>query len=366
MIDWIGDKEPGFLIKRLLSDVAKEGLTKRQRGKGGHKAAVKLMSLEEIKEHINNLREPNFDLRTYDTKGYILRGSIRTDGHRIHLLAFKLRELQSVRYRRFPVDVLPRQITSTTGGTDYYLTEVRNVVKTKQDVAELWACPPDQIKILGLDLGQACVLGASALLPAQPGKARDLKMKGRADSMADSTTGDPCSNAFPALPITPTIFFNLAVKQKAVCQSTFKHRRWMEEQKAIVPKGAEQSIADIESSLPAARGEGASFTRFVEEFKKAEQRLDTFYNSKDNTFKKHKWDAQRARDGEYRIITDRLLRLVGGSIGCRRKDDNKVIIGIGLGQFSTKSRLSSLHESFQSYFLQKVRATLLSLLLLYF
>jgi hypothetical protein len=191
-------------------------------------------------------------------------------------------------------------------------------------------------------------------------------MKGRADSMADSTTGDPCSNAFPALPITSTIFFNLAVKQKAVYQSTFKHRRWMEEQKAIVPKGAEQSIADIESSLPAARGEGASFTRFVEEFKKAEQRLDTFYNSKDNTFKKHKWDAQRARDGEYRIITDRLLRLVGGSIGCRRKDDNKVIIGIGLGQFSTKSRLSSLHESFQSYFVQKVRATLLSLLLLYF
>ena len=170
MIDWIGDKEPGFLIKRLLSDVAKEGLTKRQRGKGGHKAAVKLMSLEEIKEHINNLREPNFDPRTYDTKGYILRGSIRTDGHRIHLLAFKLRELQSVRYRRFPVDVLPRQITSTTGGTDYYLTEVRNVVKTKQDVAELWACPPDQIKILGLDLGQACVLGASALLTSSTWK----------------------------------------------------------------------------------------------------------------------------------------------------------------------------------------------------
>src|ERR1700731_3448593 len=41
VIGWIGDKEPGFLIKRLLSDVAKEGLTKRQRGKGGHKAAVK-------------------------------------------------------------------------------------------------------------------------------------------------------------------------------------------------------------------------------------------------------------------------------------------------------------------------------------
>ncbi|KAG0196666.1 hypothetical protein BGX28_009893, partial [Mortierella sp. GBA30] len=121
-------------------------------------------------------------------------------------------------------------------------------------------------------------------------------MIGCAYSTANSITGDPCGNAFPVPPITSAVFFNLGVKQKAVCPSTYKHRRWMEEQKAIVPQGADQSIADVESSLPVACGEGASFTRFVEEFKKAEQRLDTFYDSKGNTFKKHKWDAQRARD----------------------------------------------------------------------
>ncbi|KAI7815735.1 hypothetical protein BC939DRAFT_509019 [Gamsiella multidivaricata] len=45
------------------------------------------------------------------------------------------------------------------------LGSVRNVVKTKQDVAVLWDCEPEKIKILGLDLGQAFVVGASALLP---------------------------------------------------------------------------------------------------------------------------------------------------------------------------------------------------------
>ncbi|KAG0194965.1 hypothetical protein BGX28_002722, partial [Mortierella sp. GBA30] len=96
------------------------------------------MSLSEIKEHITNLRRPNFEPGAYDKKGYVLRGTVRTDGHRIQLLAFKLKELQCVRFKRLPDDRLPRQITSTLGGTDYFLTEIRNVVKTERDVQDLW------------------------------------------------------------------------------------------------------------------------------------------------------------------------------------------------------------------------------------
>ena len=47
------------------------------------------------------------------------------------------------------------------------MTEIRNIIKTQQDVTNLWECGPEQIKILGLDLGQACVVGASALLPKE-------------------------------------------------------------------------------------------------------------------------------------------------------------------------------------------------------
>ncbi|KAI7825704.1 hypothetical protein BC939DRAFT_476140 [Gamsiella multidivaricata] len=48
--------------------------------------------------------------------------------------------------------------------------------------------------------------------------------------------------------------------------------------------------------------------------------------------------------------------LVGGSIGRKREEVNMVVIGIGLDKFSTKTRLSSLHESFQSHFVQKARS----------
>jgi hypothetical protein len=70
--------------------------------------------------------------------------------------------------------------------------------------------------------------------------------------------------------------------------------------------------------------------------------------------KKHKWNARKARAEEYRLIANRPLQLVGGSTGAKRDEDNKVVIDVGLGKFSSKIRLSSLHESFQSYFVQKV------------
>ncbi|KAF9130388.1 hypothetical protein BGX30_013544, partial [Mortierella sp. GBA39] len=118
-----------------------------------------------IKDNLSTIRQPAFDPRTYATKGYVLRGSIRTNGFSVQLAAFKLKELQAVWFRRLPEDRLPYRLTTTVGGLDYYLTEIRNVVRTKGDVAQLWPnCAPDLIKILCLDLGRACVVGAYASL----------------------------------------------------------------------------------------------------------------------------------------------------------------------------------------------------------
>ncbi|KAG9322616.1 hypothetical protein KVV02_002319 [Mortierella alpina] len=241
-----------------------------------------------------------------------------------------MNELNSVKYRRLPHNVLPNRLTSTVGGVDYYLTEVRNIVRTPQDVATLWGCAPDEIKILGIDLGQACVVGASALLP------------------------EPLpSNKTPKR--TRVIFQNLAIKQKAVYQPGLKHRRWMQEQKAKDLGAGVGSISDIETALPPRRGENACFTDHIGRREQAKGHLDTFYNG-NNRFKKHKWEARRAKEEEYRVITDRLLKLVGGSIGAQRDEANKVIIGIGLGKLSSNTKLTSLHESFQSYFVQKARS----------
>lgn len=336
-IMWLGRVEPGFLINKFLTDIG--GYTEDERKKRRNfSRSAKRMPLSDIRNHLGPLREDNFDPRTYNTKGYLLQGSIRTDGFRLQVLCFKLNELECVKFRRLPPERLPDRITSTIGGTDYFMSEVRNVVKSKEDVERLWGCDPHQIKILGIDLGQAFVVGASALLPS---------------TVVPTATHRPTVEENEQSPQTkPTTFFNLSVKQKAAYQPTLKYRSWLEHRKRQTIEGM-PSIAEIETNLPPLCGAEASIKSYTERLQDKEGRqLEEFYGN--IVLKKHKWNAQKARDEEYRIIANRLLGLIGGSLGAKREDSNKAVIGIGLGDFSSKIRLSSLHGTFQSYFIQQV------------
>lgn len=318
VINWISGQAPGCLINMMLTDIGSNREGSRGKPKG-FRATTSTMTLTGMRHHIRTIQEDSFDPKDYNERGYILRGSIRTDGFLLQLLAYKMNELNSVKYRRLPVDKLPSRITSTLGGTDYHLTEIRNVVRNKQDVADLWGdCQPCEIKVLGIDPGQACVIGASALLPSQ---------------------GE-------------TKFYNLAVKQKATYQPTLKHRRWMQRKKTRTIFDS-QNVGEIESALPPTRGDQSNFKSYVEQLKNVDEHLESFYNI-NSTIKKHRWNAKRARDEEYKRIGDSLLRMIGGSIGRKRKSEDKSVIALGLGKFSSKSRLSSLHESFQSYFVRTV------------
>ncbi|KAG0346311.1 hypothetical protein BGZ54_005263, partial [Gamsiella multidivaricata] len=240
---------------------------------------------------------------SYSGKGYALRGSIKTDGFRIQLLAFKLNELNCMKYRRLDADKLPDRLTSTLGGTGQYLTEIRNVVKTKEDVERLWGCDPLDIKILGIDLGKAFV---------EQGGIAEIE-------------------------IPPMKFHNLAASQKAVYQPAFKHRRWLEQRKERSAEGQE-SIAQMETNLQALR------------VKVKESDLKTFYDNL--VLKEHLWDDKRARDREFKLAAERLLKMIGGTPGKKRDNDNKVVISIRLGEFSSTPRLSSLHTAFSAYFVQ--------------
>ncbi|KAG0369474.1 hypothetical protein BGZ54_009832 [Gamsiella multidivaricata] len=184
-------------------------------------------------------------------------------------------------------------------------------------------------------------IGTGALLPKNDGPASTTTGPGRKDDDVGMSSSSEDTTPTPV----PVTYYNLAVKQKTVYQPTLMHRRWMEEQKSIAPGDGIESINDIETS----------FASYVTELERVEAQLNEFYNGS-NRFKRHKWDARRAKDAEYRLITDRLLKLVEGQIGRKREETNKVVIGVGLGKPSTKTRISSLHESFQSYFVQKVGA----------
>ncbi|KAG9070416.1 hypothetical protein KI688_009753 [Linnemannia hyalina] len=320
---WIAGKEPGYIIKNFVADVAPQGLTSRQRKQADHRSAVKLWSLDQIRSHLVDVQNEWLDPITYATKGYVLRGSLKTDGFRIQLLAFKLRELQDVRFRRIAEDRLPSRLTSTVGGIDYFLPEIRNVITSKDDVTKYWpGVQPEEIKALTLDGGRH-----------------------------QQTTTSP-------LVSTRAVFHNLTVKQKAVYQPTFRFRRWLEgEKQALLDVGEEhRTIARIETELPPLKGEGASVINYTAELRRVEERLLKFYAGLDQLYKRHKWDKERARQYEYQLLADRLLGIVGGSIGRRYDPVNPVLIGVGLGKFSIRSGLSSLDSTFLSFFVQKARS----------
>lgn len=247
---WIAGKGPGIIIKQFIADVAPQVKTSHQQRNAGHRSAVKLLSLEQIKSHLTAVQDEFVDPIDYTTKGYILRGTIRKDGFRLHLPAFKLRELQSERYCRLESAKLPPKLTSPVGGTDYYLKEIRHVITCKEDVEQLWpGVPVDKIKALTLDGGQVCVIGAFAdlaedVLSQSKGKeyASESSMEGVTTTTDNKQAINAATSASSKVPVPlphsqglPTVssrttFLNLAVKQKAVYQPTFRFRRWLETQ----------------------------------------------------------------------------------------------------------------------------------------
>jgi len=171
--DWLPLQAPGMLIKHLIAPVDPrlvdgKRLQGRKKKRAGIAAAVMLLTPSEIRAHINMLRSDDFDPRSYTEKGYLLRGSIKTDGYQLQLLAYKVRELNAVKYKRYPSEKLPDRQLTTTAGTNDYLREARNVFKTKDDVELLLGCTADMVhtvSYLGIDPGQSCVVGSYAVLP---------------------------------------------------------------------------------------------------------------------------------------------------------------------------------------------------------
>jgi hypothetical protein len=113
-----------------------------------------------------------------------------------------------------------------------------------------------------------------------------------------------------------------------------------------------QSISDIESHLPPHRGPDSSVEKYVSARQERETVLYDFYNKP--AIKKNYWNAQQAKEQEFRLVAERLLQMVGGTIGAKRQNNNYVIIGIGLGEFKWDSGLTSLHTAFFTFFVRLV------------
>ncbi|KAF8939477.1 hypothetical protein BGZ58_009651, partial [Dissophora ornata] len=159
---------------------------------------------------------------------------------------------------------------------------------TPQDVSTLLGpCPLENIKVLALDLGQAYTLRASAWLP------------------------DDTAPLKPRLcPVCVETFYNLAVKP---C-SPLLH----------FGDGVRRERADMESGLPPLRGQQGSIIKY----------------------KMHSWNARKTKEAEYAVITDRLFKMVGGSVGEKGSPTTPSSLLSAWDGFSSSSGLLSLHGSF--------------------
>ncbi|KAF9158401.1 hypothetical protein BGX20_003407 [Mortierella sp. AD010] len=90
--------------------------------------------------------------------------------------------------------------------------------------------------------------------------------------------------------------------------------------------------------MPHLRGSIANFADYVEKHNENRVHLDKFYNGKKYTFKKHK-NMVKTRQEKFYKLTDSLLRMVGGFIDDKKEEDI-VVIGIDMGQFTSSSRLA--------------------------
>ncbi|KAG9067690.1 hypothetical protein KI688_011277 [Linnemannia hyalina] len=332
--DWIGGREPGVIVKKFISDTDPVGLSNRQKRKTGHRGAIKLLSLSQIRDHLELVEETK--PKDYHHSGYIPQGSIRTDGFLVQVMAFKLRERQDARFKRLAEEDIPSRITTTVAGVNGFLQEIRNVIKSEQDIKELWPGKNvDRMEILTLDGGQACVVGAFAHLPNGLGGKEKAEEESSMDGIitTNQESTSLASQGLASVDAVPASASTITSAQPPVTDSLV-------------------TIRDLPTIT-------WRVIEYVTELEQVEQRLKKFYTGDDHRYQRRRWDMARARQAEYQTIAERLLGIVGGSLG-RRVEDNKdtdpILIGVGLGQFASKSRLSSLHSTFLSYFIQKARS----------
>ncbi|KAK3838271.1 MAG: hypothetical protein J3R72DRAFT_184956 [Linnemannia gamsii] len=369
-LDWLAKTTPGRLVTTFLSDV---GLPPGQYDKGYRKTTT-VMDVDGkdgktgLREHLGCLRAETFDPKEWHGKGYVLKGSIRTNGRLLQLLGFKIQELQSVRYRRVPENKLPNPLVTTMGGTNSYLTEARNVFTTAADVTSLLAADPNQVAVLSLDLGTSCLVGATVSLPAgqtpetlkRPlGKEGDRKKKNKRTRRAKRKPGDrkrqrERQKARKRAKQPQTIrYFDLVVKRKAVSQPTDSLLNWLEDRKENTTGASTgRSIQDMESGMPPLKGEGASFRDYVAARHTCEDDLDNFYNN--TNFWKHQWDAKICRKQEFFKVAEGLLNMISGSVGRPKEPHQHVVIAIGLAKFTAVHGPPGLNGTFEAFFVSLV------------
>jgi hypothetical protein len=315
---WLESKPLGYLITGLLTDVGRdERVNCRSRDFKGYRRTTKMLELAQLQDHINLIRSEGFDPNAYRERGYMLRSGIKTDGFRLKLTAFKLKE-------------------SIESNTDVF---------TRRDYQKGSRAP---LVVRITTFWKYTMLSKAKMTSKDSGIARQRTSKYWDLIWARNALSERMHTSQRIL--SSTTWWLL----KSMYQPHFKYRRWEAQSKEVAPEGSTLTIKEMESSLPALRGPTASLSQYVLAELTHEEALAQNYDNDSNTFKRNNCDAQKAKNKEYNVLCDQLLGVVGGSVGQQRRADDNVIIRIGTGKFSTSNRLPSLRTRFESHFVRKV------------
>ena len=177
LMAWIGHEPPGSIIKTFICKIGPLGRGRAMRPQAGIKGAIKSGNIFEIQDHIEMIQSEAFNVNNYAVKGYYLQGTIVVNQVRVYANVFKLRTLNRVKYRKLS----PDSPFSMTQDLDRFLTEVRHVIKDRDDLQQYFGndCNPEDIKIAGIDTGDKFLVAQYVYTPenTEAGPFRNLTIK---------------------------------------------------------------------------------------------------------------------------------------------------------------------------------------------
>ncbi|TPX44783.1 hypothetical protein SeLEV6574_g04302 [Synchytrium endobioticum] len=147
--------------------------------------------------------------------------------------------------------------------------------------------------IIALDPGATCIVGAVAYDPNHPDQRR-----------------------------------NLAVTTKCLAEPERHYRDWLEADKPEAICTAERECT---------KSDQETWAVFLRRFVTSNDITRAYYSTK--RYKRKRWDADKAKRGELDRVLEGIVNMVDESMGHKRSGGKQVIVGIGMGDFSSnKSR----------------------------
>ncbi|TPX46689.1 hypothetical protein SeLEV6574_g03093 [Synchytrium endobioticum] len=146
--------------------------------------------------------------------------------------------------------------------------------------------------IIALDPGATCIVGAVAYDPNHPDQRR-----------------------------------NLAVTTKCLAEPERRYRNWLE---------ANKPEAICTAEWECTKSDQETWAVFLRRFVTSYDIARAYYSTK--KYKRKRWDADKAKRGELDRVLEGIVNMVGESMGHKLSGGKKVIVAIGMGDFSsTKS-----------------------------